>query len=208
MLICPTCKTQYGKKKLFGKNPKSCEKCDVDLLNVLAFEELKVHTIKSPYGDREKWAKSTIPATHDPEDLVEVYQVSKNKLYNPYPRERMWLHDILDDKEIPYRVEISGEFRIKAGGFRRGRSISETQHIFVEKANEKKAKILIKGFKRSKAAEPEDAEQFEFDEYAEYDSDEYTYDCDSIPQVKCPHCSEECDCDYEKCPHCKKKLYG
>jgi hypothetical protein len=177
------------------------------------YEELKVHSIKSPYGDPEKWAKSTLTSEFtdfEKGDLVLIHEITPSMLNNPYPRERIWLHDALDENEIPYKIDITGEFRQKFGGIRRRRAITETQLIFVMKEHEKKARRLIRRYKRSTAISDErvNAEEFAFDEYAEYDNEENTFDCDNIPQVKCPNCEQECDSDYTKCPNCQKNLYG
>jgi hypothetical protein len=195
MLVCPQCKAKY-KKTLF-KRRRFCEcTAKAKLVNIFTLEDTKVHSINTPYGNPDLWAKSTLPKEFDGE-LAEVYKIKAGKLVS-CPRERAWLHDLLDDNNIAYRIEISGEYPMQAGGFRRSRKFKEFQLIYVEKENEKRALRLIKKFLYSQNIVTADET---------FDDSREEFDSADRPQVACPVCGKECDSDYIKCPACKASMY-
>jgi len=105
------------------------------------------------YGNPESWAYSTLVLCGD-EKLVQIYQIKESKYFinRERVRQRMWLHDILDDNAIPYQIEISSRW-ISRKKFR------ETQHIFVEEKYKKKARRLIKEYKKASIIVPEDMDE-------------------------------------------------
>jgi len=139
------------------------------------------------YGDSKLWAQSTLNHAKI-EDLVEIYAVMQSPfIAKESVRNRMWLHDLLDDNGVPYYIEVNS---------RRGsKELVETQHIFVEKKNAGKAVFLLKKFN-----EAENIVRVNPDE----DSNAVISD-DGIPQKKCPTCDRDIDFDYHKCPYCKGK---
>jgi len=140
------------------------------------------------YGDPKLWAQSTLNNAHV-EDLVEVYAVTQSMFVsNESIRNRMWLHDLLDDKKIPYYIEV--------GGMSGSRQLVEAQCIYVEKKNAEKALLLIKQFNNPDSIVLEDSEEEDLPEFSE----------DGIPQKKCPSCDESIDFDYPVCPHCKERV--
>ena len=91
------------------------------------------------YGNPNNWAVSTI-APSDDVDLVKVFKVREGgHMSGDSVRNRMWLHDILDDEGIPYHIEIEGDW---AGR----RKYEEVQHIFVEESKRKDVCRLIREF--------------------------------------------------------------
>jgi len=142
------------------------------------------------YLDPSLWAYSTLPpGDYDDEDLVDVYVVKQARYQRrELIRERIWLHDLLDDKKIPYQVVIKTRWADK-------RNYAEDQFIYVEKKNRKKAKRLIKAF-----LDPDN----EVREVEELEGSQEIY-VDGVLQVKCSSCGKEIDFDYLKCPFCKSK---
>jgi len=140
------------------------------------------------YSDPALWAYSTLPQG-DYEDLVNVHTVKQGKfLGRETVRQRMWLHDILDDEGIPYRVVIKSYWATR-------RKFAEDQFIYVEEKHSKKAKRLIKAFNNSDNAVSEIPED-------ETSTENYI---DGVLQVKCPSCGKEIDFDNYKCPYCKEQ---
>jgi len=141
-------------------------------------------------------AESTLIPNEDTK-LVNIHIVkpditgSTEKIKN-----RTWLHDILDDNDIPYHIEI--------------RSFSpsstktiESQWIFVEEKHAETAKDLFKQYIDPKSLSFSEEEiEGEKDKKEEEEEDEYN----GIPQKKCPSCDENVDFDYFKCPFCKAAL--
>jgi hypothetical protein len=195
MLICPDCKSKY-KKTLF-KRQRFCE-CGskAKLVNIVAYEDVKVHVIYAPHVNPDLWAKSTLPATHPADDLVKIHTISADKRLKVSPRERCWLHDIFDDNGILYKVEMGGKYPMNAGGFKRKRKFKEMQYVYVEKSNAKKAKKLIRKYENAKVTD----RSFEAVGCDEFDSD-------NRPQVPCPACGKQCDSDNAVCPACKAAMY-
>lgn len=136
--------------------------------------------------DADLLAYSTLPPG-DYDDLVEVYKIRPG-MYTPDSEtmHRTWLHDVLDDNNIPYIVEVVGVMLTR-------RKFGEIQVIYVQKKNAKKAKALIKEYNNAAAILPEDRD----DVYMPGGTD------GGLLQVKCPSCGREVDFDYAKCPHCK-----
>jgi len=153
-------------------------------------EDVKVKIVRTPYGEPNLWALSTLPESHNRKNLVRVYKI-KGGGRNPPCRERIWLHDILDENDIPYAIEITGEYPLWCG--KRGRKFKETQHIFVEKKNKEAVIKIIEEYEN-----PEIVMPFEGRE---------VFDINDMPQVKCQSCGKECDSDFCNCPFCKSKLY-
>jgi len=138
------------------------------------------------YLDPSLWAYSTLPPG-DYEDLIDIYVIKQEKYQRRSTiRERMWLHDILDDNNIPYQVVIKTRWADK-------RNYAEDQFICVEEKHKKKAKRLINTF-----LNPDNTVQETSDD--ENSSDSYI---DGMLQKKCTNCGEEIDFDYQKCPFCK-----
>jgi len=139
------------------------------------------------YGDPNLWARSTLKDV-DPDDIIAVHVVSQGPfLSREMVRNRMWLHDLLDDYNIPYYIE--------AGARDGSKDLVEAQHIFVEKKNAQMTMFLIKQFNESTSVINEDP-----------DDEEPIISEDGVPQKKCPSCGENIDFDYHKCPHCKTKV--
>jgi len=140
------------------------------------------------FGDPEQWAQSTLKNV-DIEDLVEVYKVVPGLLVSKENlRNRIWLHDMLDDMGIPYYIEV--------GGMKGSKDLMEAQHIYVEKENAQKAIFLILMYNN-----PGNVVSDEPDE-----EDQPVISNDGIPQKKCISCGEEIDFDHHKCPYCKAKV--
>jgi len=141
------------------------------------------------YIDPSLWAYSTLPPG-DYDDLVSVYTVKQGKFQGKETvRQRMWLHDILDDEGIPYQVVIKS-FWISR------KRCAEDQFIYVKEEHKKKAKRLIKAFNDPENTVVENVEE---------ESSPEIY-VDGILQIKCPSCGRDVDFDYQKCPHCKALL--
>jgi len=138
------------------------------------------------FGNPEEWAKSTLPQG-DAGELVKIQDIREGLFTNANTvRNRTWLHDILDDNQIPYRIEIEGYWPGR-------RKFVESQGVYVEEKNAKKARRLIKEFKRT--------ENILLDESIK--ETQVLVNEDGMPQKVCPSCGEEIDFDYVTCPHCK-----
>ena len=144
--------------------------------------------------DHELTAYSTLPPS-DGENLVKIYSLKEGLYANREEvRLRTWAHDILDDNNIPYRIEILGKWIAR-------RKFRETQMIYVEEKNKKKARRLIRKFKNANDILPEHIHENDVD-----DVDDASEDAENLPQIKCPACNKEIDFDYHKCPECGKRL--
>jgi len=138
------------------------------------------------YADPSLWAYSTLPPG-DYDDLVNIYVVNQNsRRSGETARQRMWLHDILDDEGIPYQVVIMGYWAAR-------RKYAEDQFIYVEEKHELKTKRLIKAFN--------DSDHVSGD-FSDEETSPKNY-VDGILQKKCTSCGKEIDFDYHKCPYCK-----
>ena len=106
-------------------------------------------------------------------------------------RYRTWVHDLLDDNDIKYHIEI------KSFSPSSTKTI-ESQWIFVEEKHAETVQDLLKQYI--------DPENFSFSEEEMEDDVEYDDEFDGVPQKKCPSCDEDVDFDYYKCPYCKAAL--
>ena len=146
-------------------------------------------TLTSYNIDPSLWAYSTIPPG-DNSKVVDIYVVSQGNLQSRETvRQRMWLHDILDDEGIPYLVVIKGYWPAR-------RKYAEDQVIYVKEEHRKKAKRLIKAFMNPENIIHDDIDN----EITESNT------LNGIPQKKCLSCGDEIDFDYHKCPHCKTRV--
>jgi len=136
----------------------------------------------SIFGNPALWAYSTLPPSVGNDSLIKIYE---HKDTRDTTRNRIWLHDILDDNKIGYKVEIIGAWASR-------RKFGERQYIYVEEKNFKKARRLIRAYKNAEGV---------FDEENMVDDIK-----NGLPQVTCPSCGKEFDFDYNKCPYCKTKL--
>ena len=141
------------------------------------------------YSDPSLWAYSTLEPC-DGVKLVNVYIITQgNYLGREEVRQRMWLHDILDDEGIPYQVVVKGYWA--------GRRVyAESQFIYVKKKHADKVEQLINEFNDLGNSVPENTDEM-------LASENYV---DGIPQIKCPSCGREIDFDYNKCPFCNCSL--
>ena len=139
------------------------------------------------YSDPALWAYSTLPPG-DYDDLVNIHIVKQGNLQGREAiRQRIWLHDILDDEGIPYQVVIKSYWVSR-------KKYAEDQFIYVEEKHSKKAKRLIKAFNN-----PENI----VSEVSGTESSPENY-VNGVLQIKCSSCGEEIDFDYHKCPLCKQ----
>ena len=174
-------------------------------MNVYTQEDAKILTLKAFKSNLFTIPKSTMQDSINEEALVEVYKINPKE----YPNENLWLLDILDDKNIPYKIISKDKIvakinkintnKIRFGG-RKGLSKQRhiiTHHIFVYPEHARKVKKLIKLY--------ENAENIEV--LSEYETGKEAFDINDMPQTQCPSCGKECDSDYIKCPYCKNKLY-
>jgi len=144
---------------------------------------------RSEDEESELLAYSTLPIQCNG-SLVEIHTVKNSyKAGKTDVRLRMWLHDILDDEGILYRVEIAGYYVTR-------KRFVEIQRIYVENKNQKKVRRLISEFNNKNNIVQED-----IDEGSMCDNIE-----DGLPQIKCPSCGKEIDFDYTRCPYCKNAL--
>jgi len=152
-------------------------------LTSLLFDKLR------SVGDPALWAQSTL-LHGDTENLVKIYDVMEGKYINSETvRNRIWLHDILDDNNIPYHIEIKGTWPSR-------KKFAEKQSIYVEKKRASRVRKLIKEYNNA-------------DNIFQYDSDEDSQIVgveDGIPQKLCPECGKEIDFDFPVCPHCKAQM--
>ena len=143
-------------------------------------------TLVASRGDPGLWAKSTLPPGEDL-DLRKLYVIRPGTfLVEETIRHRMWLHDILDDNEIPYQVDIVGYWPTR-------KRFVEAQSISVEKQHLIRAQKLVKEFNdpRSQVKEDPGDRKQEFEVV------------DGVPQKTCASCGKSIDFDYRKCPYCK-----
>ena len=143
------------------------------------------------YLDPSLWAYSTLSMDDsENKELVSIYKIKQEKYVKREKiRERIWLHDVLDDNNIPYQVVIKTRWINK-------RNYAEDQFIYVEEKHKKKSKRLIKEF-----LDPDNTVQENPDDKILQGSYK-----DGVLQKKCPSCGEEIDFDHHKCPLCKSKL--
>lgn len=144
----------------------------------------------TPYGDPELWAQSTLESSGD-ENLVKIHTVKQGRYVGRKKvRQRIWLHDILDDNNIPYYIKFDGYWATR-------KKYADIQYILVEEENRKKARRLIKEYNNPENIIAGDAiSEEEMIGITEF----------GILQIKCPSCGEGIDFDHHKCPHCKAQL--
>jgi septum site-determining protein MinD len=136
------------------------------------------------YGDPDLWAESTLD--HETDKLVKIYEIKPSKTVSAETiRNRMWLHDMLDDEGIQYKVDITGYWATR-------KKFLEAQSIYVEPQNRRKTRELIIAYKDPENIISEKEIAMDF--------------VDGVLQKICPTCSEEIDFDYPKCPHCKSSV--
>jgi hypothetical protein len=100
----------------------------------------------------------------------------------------MWLHEILDDEGIRYKIDIAGYWATR-------KKFLEAQSIYVEPHNRKKVRELIVAYNDPGNILLGDKEvEMEF--------------VDGILQKTCPTCNRDIDFDHHKCPHCKSSVWG
>ena len=144
-------------------------------------------------NDFDLWAKPTLIPDLDAQ-LVNVYIVKPDSTGScDKVRHRMWVHDLLDDHNIPYHIEIKSFSPSKI-------KTIQSQWIFVEEKNGILANALLTQY-----VNPENLSYSE-DEMVDEDIDYYDEDQNGIPQKKCASCGEDVDFDYYKCPFCKASL--
>jgi len=118
---CPKCKLKYR------DGFDTCYRCQVQLvpeLNKAPDDGIRNRIGKSfNFTESDKWAKSTLHPPFKEEDLVMVYTVGET-MFGSRVRDRMWLHDILDDNNIPYVIDVVGDWASR-------KKYSVQQHIFV-----------------------------------------------------------------------------
>ena len=178
---CPKCRTEY--REGFSQ----CADCGAELVNVLPPKDappkkewrFKPVFLSGAENDPEKWARSTLTGSDD-ENLVAVYEESG--------RQRMWLHDVLDDYGIPYKIEVVPCWL--------GVNSYEKPVILVEEKNKDTVLDLIR--------EHDDKDNIVQEETEEEDL--ANGGDDALPQMTCPFCGGEIDFDYAICPLCNKRL--
>ncbi|MCL1903954.1 MAG: zinc ribbon domain-containing protein [Oscillospiraceae bacterium] len=173
-------------------------------MNIYTQEDAKILTLKAYYRNLSPFPESTMKDNVDEADLTEVYKINPKA----YARGSVWLLDILDDKNISYKIITKDtlvkkirSFNVEKVRLSRKAGLSKqkhiiTHHVFVFPEHEKTVLKLIKQYNN-----PTKIEALNFDEYTD------TFDTNNMPQTKCPSCGEECDSDYTNCPYCKNKLY-
>jgi len=140
------------------------------------------------FGDPTRWAQSTLKHANK-EDLVAIHSIQSSQFTGVDTiRDRMWLHDLLDDKGIPYYIEVGSKDGTK--------DLAEAQFIYVERQNAEKAMFYISQYNDPGSIIREDLNK---DGSAAVSSD-------GVPQKKCPSCEKDIDFDYHKCPYCKEKV--
>ena len=142
--------------------------------------------LKAVYGDPELWAHSTFEPSDD-EALVLIHEIKPSgQTGRGTFMQRTWVHDVFDDNDIPYHIEIGGHWKSR-------RNFSEIQSIYVKKVNSGKAINLMRAYENPenilKEAKQEKEEDIEYE--------------NGIPQKVCPACGKNVDFDHYKCPHCK-----
>ena len=177
---CPECRTEY--RDGFFR----CADCGAWLVSALPPEKalpeeeltFRPALLTDRKDDPEKWAQSTLTGADD--NLVAVYEKAG--------RERMWLHDILDDCGIPYKIEVVPCWL--------GVNSYEKPVILVEEKHKDTVLDLIKEYEDKESIVQE-----------EPDGEDWTESEDgALPQMTCPFCGGEIDFDYATCPLCNKRL--
>lgn len=145
--------------------------------------------LKLVYGDPELWAHSTFEPDDD-EALVLIHEIKPSgQTGRETFMHRIWVHDLLDDNNIPYHIEIGGHWKSR-------KNFNEIQSIYVKRAHSGKAIGLMRAYDSPENilddAEPNKGKV-----------EDTTVSEDGVPQKICPSCGKAMDFDYYKCPHCK-----
>ena len=178
---CPECRSEY--RDGFFR----CADCGARLTNVCPPEKekpgkeftFKPRFLTGPEDNPETWAKSTLTEADD-DNLVAVYEEAG--------RQRMWLHDVLDDSGIPYKIEVVPCWL--------GVNSYEKPVILVEEKHKDAVLTLIKEHENEGSIVREDMGEEGRTDHAD----------DAMPQMVCPSCGQEIDFDYAICPLCHKRL--
>ena len=101
------------------------------------FAVIKPKQLVGRYGDPDLWAESTMdPNSND--NLVKIYEIKPSKYVSAdMVRQRIWLHDVLDDNDVPYLVKVEGYWATR-------KKFVEAQRIFVSESDVEKTRALIK----------------------------------------------------------------
>jgi len=87
------------------------------------------------YGDPDSWAKSTLEQEVD--KLIKVYEIKPGEnVPLESVRNRIWLHDLLDEEKIPYKIAVSGFWASR-------KKYSLSQSVFVEQKDRNRTRQLI-----------------------------------------------------------------
>ena len=149
-------------------------------------EETAPPNLLGAYGDPALWAQSTLTPSEDM-NLVKIFEVKPNKVIAAETiRQRIWLHDVLDDNKTPYHLDIIGYWRTR-------KKFAEYQVIYVQEKHRKKARRLINEYKNAADLSPLDFDETIPDERTD----------GGLHQIRCKSCGKEFDFDYYKCPFCK-----
>lgn len=140
------------------------------------------------FGDPEQWARSTLSVSSN-ENLVKILTVKQHQYAaRESVRNRMWLHEILDNNNIPYYIEIEGYWPSR-------RKFAEMQNIYIEEKHQKEARRLIITYNNPA--------NFTYKDLGvEVSTTGNTIA--GVPQRICQSCGKEIDFDYQKCPFCKE----
>ena len=137
------------------------------------------------FGDPTRWAQSTLKHANK-EDLIAIHSIQANPFTGGDTiRDRMWLHDLLDDKSIPYYIEVGSKDGTK--------DLAEAQIIYVERKNAEQALFYLGQFNDPGNIVREDISK----------DSKPILSTDGVPQKKCTLCGKDIDFDYHKCPYCK-----
>ena len=116
----------------------------------------------------------TLPETCDINTLVKVFEAEG--------RERIWLHELLEDERIPYRaVVVPGWLGTKYATYH------EQLYFYTDAGDAQTVRRFVDEYNDEENFVPADNPEF---------------DGDGIPQIKCTACGAEIDFDYHTCPHC------
>jgi len=108
------------------------------------------NTLIGSYGDPETWAHSTLDS--DVGKLVKVYEIKPDKNHPlEMVRNRIWLHDALDEEKIRYKVIVSGYWVTR-------KKYSLSQSVFVKQENRNRVRELVLEWRKLEGAEPVDEE--------------------------------------------------
>lgn len=113
------------------------------------------------------------------------------KIFETKGKKRTWFHELLEDYEIPFRVELESYVEQTRSGPQR----KEKQCFYVPAAFEEVLKDMIDQYYRPDSIAWE-TNGFELEDEG------------VIAQITCPVCGKEYDFDYPRCPYCRGKKRG